>query len=138
MAGSLAPAGDQAILVRPNIDTAGFEALAAASCALTAMGGRTAHASLIARQMGKACVVSCTGLEVDVAARRAKIGDALIEEGTGSRWTAIPGKSSSDSAKSSPNGPNRRWRKSMPGVPRLPGRRLPWQWQSELFSKLTV
>jgi pyruvate, orthophosphate dikinase len=33
--------------------------LAAASGALTAMGGRTAHASLIARQMGKACVVSC-------------------------------------------------------------------------------
>ena len=76
------------ILVRPDIDTADVAGLAAASGALTAMGGRTAHASLIARQMGKACVVSCTGLEVDVAARRAKIGDALIEEGD---WLSLDG-----------------------------------------------
>jgi pyruvate,orthophosphate dikinase len=52
------------------------------------MGGRTAHASLIARQMGKACVVSCAGLEVDVAKRRADIGGALIAEGD---WISIDG-----------------------------------------------
>jgi len=42
------------ILVRPDIDTADVAGFAAASGALTAIGGRTAHASLIARQMGEA------------------------------------------------------------------------------------
>jgi pyruvate, orthophosphate dikinase len=84
----LASTGDKVILVRPDIDTEDVAGLAAASGALTAMGGRTAHASLIARQMGKACVVSCAGLDVDVAARRAEIDGAPIEEGD---WISIDG-----------------------------------------------
>ena len=72
-----------------------------------AMGGRTAHASLIARQMGKPCVVSCAGLEVDAAARRAKIGATLIAEGD---WLSIDGA---------------RWRQSKPGVPGRPTRARP-------------
>lgn len=84
----LAASGEPVILVRSDIDTADVAGLAAASGALTTMGGRTAHASLIARQMGKACVVSCAGLEVDVAKRRASIGGALIAEGD---WISIDG-----------------------------------------------
>lgn len=88
--GELGRLGQPVILVRPDIDTADVAGLAAALGALTAMGGRTAHASLIARQMGKPCVVSCAGLEVNVAAHRAKIDGALIEQGD---WVSIDGDS---------------------------------------------
>jgi pyruvate, orthophosphate dikinase len=84
----LASAGDSVILVRPDIDTADVAGLAAASGALTAMGGRTAHASLIARQLGKACVVSCAGLTVDASGHRAEIAGAAIREGD---WLSIDG-----------------------------------------------
>jgi pyruvate,orthophosphate dikinase len=84
----LAAAGDSVVLVRPDIDTNDVAGLHAASGALTAMGGRTAHASLIARQMGKACVVSCAGLVVDAAAHRAEIGGVPLEEGD---WISVDG-----------------------------------------------
>ena len=84
----LASAGEPVILVRSDIDTSDVAGLAAASGALTAKGGRTAHASLIARQMGKACIVSCASLEVDAARKRAKIDRTLIEEGD---WISIDG-----------------------------------------------
>jgi pyruvate,orthophosphate dikinase len=57
---------------------------------VTAAGGRTAHAALIARQMGKACVVSCAGLQVDVIARRAAIDGRAINEGD---WISVDGDS---------------------------------------------
>ena len=84
----LAASGDSVVLVRPDIDTSDVAGLAAASGALTAMGGRTAHASLIARQMAKACVVSCAGLVVDAAAHRAEIGGAPLVEGD---WISVDG-----------------------------------------------
>ena len=84
----LATAGDPVILMRKDIDTADVKGLAAASGVVTASGGRTAHASLIARQMGKACVVSCARLEVDAAARRAEIGGRTIREGD---WISVDG-----------------------------------------------
>ena len=87
-AARLAALGDPVILVRPDIATEDVAGLAAASGALTAMGGRTAHASLIARQMGKACVVSCAGLVVGAAARRAEIGPVVLMEGD---WISIDG-----------------------------------------------
>jgi pyruvate,orthophosphate dikinase len=49
----LAAAGDSVVLVRPDIDTSDVAGLAAASGALTAMGGRTAHASLIRASDGQ-------------------------------------------------------------------------------------
>ena len=42
----------------------------------------------IARQLGKACVVSCAGLEVDAAARRAEIDGRTIREGD---WISVDG-----------------------------------------------
>ncbi len=84
----LAASGDSVVLVRSDIDTSDVAGLAAASGALTAMGGRTAHASLIARQMAKACVVSCAGLVVDAAAHRAEIGGAPLVEGD---WISVDG-----------------------------------------------
>jgi pyruvate,orthophosphate dikinase len=55
---------------------------------VTAVGGRTAHAALVARQMGKPCIVGCPGLVIDAAARRAQFGDATVDE---SDWISIDG-----------------------------------------------
>jgi pyruvate,orthophosphate dikinase len=52
------------------------------------MGGRTAHASLIARQMGKACVVSCAELGVDVAGHQARLDGVTLGEGD---WISLNG-----------------------------------------------
>jgi pyruvate,orthophosphate dikinase len=84
----LAATGDSVVLVRPDINTSDIAGLAASAGALTAMGGRTAHASLIARQMGKACVVSCAGLVVDPQAHRAELGGRPLNEGD---WISLDG-----------------------------------------------
>jgi pyruvate,orthophosphate dikinase len=56
-----------------------------------ALGGRTARASLIGRQMGKACIVSCAGLVVDVARHRASLNGVTLEEGD---WILLVGDTS--------------------------------------------
>jgi pyruvate, orthophosphate dikinase len=55
---------------------------------VTAVGGRTAHAALVARQMGKPCVVGCSELLVDVAGRCARLPRATLKEGD---WLSIDG-----------------------------------------------
>jgi pyruvate,orthophosphate dikinase len=84
----LARAGDPVILVRPDTSTADIAGFAAAAGIVTAIGGRTAHAALVARQMGKPCIVGCHGIVVDAAARRAQIGTATVTEG---EWLSIDG-----------------------------------------------
>jgi pyruvate,orthophosphate dikinase len=84
----IAAGGDPVILIRPDIDTADVKGLAAAAGMVTASGGRTAHASLIARQLGKACVVGCAGLVVDANARRARIDVQTLNEGD---WVSVDG-----------------------------------------------
>jgi pyruvate,orthophosphate dikinase len=76
--------------VRPDISTADIAGLAVCEGIMTASGGRTAHAALVARQMGKACVVGCDGLTVDLRKRRAQLAEATIEEGG---WLSIDGDS---------------------------------------------
>jgi pyruvate,orthophosphate dikinase len=84
----LAAAGESIILVRPDIDTSDIKGLAAASGMVTASGGRTAHAALVARQLGKACVVSCPGLLVDSEAGCAAIDGQAIRQGD---WISVDG-----------------------------------------------
>ena len=57
---------------------AGF---AAADGILTAVGGRTAHAAVVARQMGKACLVGCRSLAIDEPHGVATLGDRKVREG---------------------------------------------------------
>jgi pyruvate,orthophosphate dikinase len=80
-AAQFAAAGTPAILVRTDIDTADIAGFAAAEGILTASGGRTSHAAVVARQLGKVCVVGCAGVSVDLAARRLKIGPQDFHEG---------------------------------------------------------
>ena len=84
----LSAGGDPIILVRPDTSTADVAGFAASAGILTAVGGRTAHAALVARQMGKPCIVGCAALVVDAAGHSAKLGATPIEEGD---WLSIDG-----------------------------------------------
>lgn len=84
----LAAAGDPIILVRPDTTTADVAGFAAAAGIVTAIGGRTAHAALVARQMGKPCVVGCVALAVEPGQHRARVDGATLNEGD---WLSIDG-----------------------------------------------
>jgi len=85
---TLAASGDPVILLRPDISTADVAGFAVAAGIVTAAGGRTAHAALVARQMGKPCIVGATALAVHAASRSAQLGGASIKEGD---WLSIDG-----------------------------------------------
>jgi pyruvate,orthophosphate dikinase len=80
-AARLSVGGDPVILMRPDTSTADVAGFAASQGIVTAVGGRTAHAALVARQMGKPCIVGCAALAVDVAGRSARLGSATVNEG---------------------------------------------------------
>ena len=86
----LAIAGDPVILMRPDTSTADVAGFAVAGGIVTMIGARTAHAALVARQMGKPCIVGCSDLAIDPVARQARIGDASISAGD---WVTIDGDS---------------------------------------------
>ncbi len=69
------------ILVRPFTeaeDVAGFHA---AVGILTSRGGKASHAALVARGMGKPCVAGAGELEIDLGAKRVRVGDTELSEG---------------------------------------------------------
>ena len=82
--------GDPVILVRPDTNTADVAGFAVSAGIVTAVGGRTAHAALVARQMGKPCVVGCDRTAIDMARRRAQFATATVAEG---EWISIDGDS---------------------------------------------
>jgi len=87
-ASRFAGGGEPVILVRPDTTTADVAGFATAAGIVTAIGGRTAHAALVARQMGKPCIVGCTALSIDLRARVAEFAGAAIREGD---WLSIDG-----------------------------------------------
>lgn len=64
-------AGASVILLRRDAETSDIAALEAAQGLLTARGARTSHAAVVARQMGKVCLVGCATLHIDEAQRTA-------------------------------------------------------------------
>ncbi|OGA31553.1 MAG: hypothetical protein A3F75_11920 [Betaproteobacteria bacterium RIFCSPLOWO2_12_FULL_64_23] len=76
-----AAAGKVVILVREDTSTDDVAGIAAAAGILTARGGRTAHAAVVARQLGKVCLVGCRELAIDPAKRSCSIGGKLLREG---------------------------------------------------------
>jgi pyruvate,orthophosphate dikinase len=87
-AARLAKSGDPVILVRPTISTTDVAGFAASAGIVTAVGGRTAHAALVARQMGKPCVVGCAELAIDTLHGNCRIGGNAVNEGD---WLSIDG-----------------------------------------------
>jgi pyruvate, orthophosphate dikinase len=74
-------AGQTAILVRPDTVTDDIAALDAAAGLLTQAGSRTSHAAVVARQLGKVCLVGCRELSIDAATHQCWIGPQQFAEG---------------------------------------------------------
>ena len=77
----LAAKGRPVVLVRPDTSTEDIAGIAVAAGVLTARGGRTSHAAVVARQMGKVCLVGCAALRIDEKARAVVIGPRTLREG---------------------------------------------------------
>ena len=73
--------GEVVILVRLETSPDDIRGMHASRGILTARGGMTSHAALVARQMGKVCIVGCGDLEIDYRNKRMTIGDRVIREG---------------------------------------------------------
>ncbi|MFN8241710.1 MAG: pyruvate, phosphate dikinase [Bacteroidales bacterium] len=75
--------GEKVILLREETNPEDVEGMRAAEGILTARGGMTSHAALVARGWGKCCIVGAGGMHVDVASKQAKIPgtDIVIKEG---------------------------------------------------------
>jgi len=75
--------GEKVILVREETNPEDVEGMRAAEGILTARGGMTSHAALVARGWGKCCIVGAGGLHVDAASKTAKISgtDIVFKEG---------------------------------------------------------
>ena len=73
--------GESAILVRLETSPEDIHGMIASSGILTARGGMTSHAAVVARGMGKPCIVGCGDLEVNETKRTLKIGNNLFKLG---------------------------------------------------------
>jgi len=73
--------GAKVILVREETKPEDIHGFFASQGILTSRGGKTSHAAVVARGMGKPCVAGAEGIHVDVSARLAFVGDQVIKEG---------------------------------------------------------
>ena len=73
--------GDRVILVRIETSPEDIKGMNAAEGILTARGGMTSHAALVARQMGKVCVAGCGDLEIDYKKRQLTVHGKTVREG---------------------------------------------------------
>jgi pyruvate,orthophosphate dikinase len=73
--------GASVVLVRRDAETDDIAALEVAAGLLTQRGARTSHAAVVARQLGKVCLVGCTALRLDETTRTLRIGETVMHEG---------------------------------------------------------
>src|SRR5438552_1277343 len=78
---ALAKQGRKVILVRPETSPEDFHGIVAAQAVLTARGGMTSHAAVVARGMGKTCVVGAKDIEVDPHAGRYRANGRVVKKG---------------------------------------------------------
>src|SRR6266566_2252914 len=78
---ALAHEGRKVILIRPETSPEDFHGIVAAQAVLTARGGMTSHAAVVARGMGKTCVVGAKDIEVDPAAGRLRANGRVVKWG---------------------------------------------------------
>ena len=74
-------AGIPCILVRRETNPDDLRGMVAANGVLTSRGGKTSHAAVVARGMGKTCVCGAESIVVDSAAKTATVGDTVLREG---------------------------------------------------------
>jgi pyruvate,orthophosphate dikinase len=80
--------GKNVILVREETNPEDVEGMRAAEAILTARGGMTSHAALVARGWGKCCVVGCADVKIDLKARTLNLGGQALKEGD---WISLNG-----------------------------------------------
>ena len=79
--------GEKVILVRIETSPEDIHGMNVAQGILTARGGMTSHAAVVARGMGKCCVSGCQDLVIDFKKQVAKLGAATFKKATTSRST---------------------------------------------------
>jgi pyruvate, orthophosphate dikinase len=84
----MAQEGEKVILVRIETSPDDFHGMAAAQGVLTARGGATSHAAVVARQIGKPCVAGCASLVIDYGSRSARVNGLGFSEG---EWISLDG-----------------------------------------------
>jgi pyruvate,orthophosphate dikinase len=80
--------GKKVILVREETNPEDVEGMRAAEAILTARGGMTSHAALVARGWGKCCIVGCGALHVDYAKKEISADGKILKEGS---WITLNG-----------------------------------------------
>ena len=80
-AARLNEAGVDVILVRPETKPDDIHGITAAVGVVTSRGGVTSHAAVVARGLGKPCIVGCEGIQVDLEAGLFTAGDKTVREG---------------------------------------------------------
>jgi len=83
-----AASGDAVILVREETTPEDFHGIVAARAVLTARGGMTSHAAVVARGMGKCAVVGCKDIHVDAEKRTFSVDSTTVSEGD---WITLDG-----------------------------------------------
>ncbi len=81
-------AGKKIILVRSETSPEDVHGMHVAEAILTAKGGMTSHAALVARGWGKCCIVGCSALDIDASKKLMKVGGKTIKEGD---WISLNG-----------------------------------------------
>ena len=82
--------GEKVILVRDETSPEDVHGMHAAEAILTAKGGMTSHAALVARGWGKCCIVGCSDLQINVQKKEVQIGKVTLSEG---HWVTMNGTS---------------------------------------------
>jgi pyruvate,orthophosphate dikinase len=80
--------GKKVILVREETNPEDVEGMRAAQAILTARGGMTSHAALVARGWGKCCIVGCGAIEVDHIKKQLHVAGKVLNEGN---WITLNG-----------------------------------------------
>jgi len=80
--------GEKVILVREETSPEDVHGMHAAEAILTARGGMTSHAALVARGWGKCCIVGCNEINISVEKKTLTIGSKVIKEGD---WITMNG-----------------------------------------------
>src|SRR5438045_8756529 len=80
-AAAAAAAGEKVLLVRNETSPEDLRGMIAAEGILTAKGGVSSHAALVARQMGQVCVCGAAALQIDYGAKTASVNGSVFNEG---------------------------------------------------------
>ena len=80
--------GEKVILIREETSPEDVHGMHASEAILTAKGGMTSHAALVARGWGKCCIVGCSDLQIDLSKKEVEINNKILKEGD---WITMNG-----------------------------------------------